>query len=232
MSVFKVIQPTSPFELIPRETLQSEALTCEALGLLCHLQSLPLDWTLNMAYLEKRLQAKREKTRRVVKVLLDAGYMVRIKRYAEKSQSLANGKKVKGGSFRYDYFISTDRAALPRGDNCSPEAEYPAADGPSSDNPSLFNRTSKQENTLLKSTHTPDALPSRGIVDGDRIIINGECVATRSSMQVRIEHQSRENGISLEQAWQSISQEILDYYANHHESPPPKKAARQGRGEF
>jgi len=46
----------------------------------------------------------------------------------------------------------------------------------------------------------------------DRVIVDGELLATRSSMQTRIEQRAKEKDISFDDAWASIAQEIVDYH--------------------
>lgn len=90
MSIIKNISSEKPFEVIPRELLQScdkkrkdsnnKALSLEAIGLLCNLQSYPEGWELHKTELYNRYEKNgKSKVMRIWDELVEAGYIIQFK---------------------------------------------------------------------------------------------------------------------------------------------------------
>lgn len=66
----------------------------------------------------------------------------------------------------------------------------------------------------------------------DKVELNGEVVATRNSMQKSIERRAQEQSISLDDAWEQISREILAYHSkpgtDKKELQPQATAGKRG----
>ena len=66
------------FTTLPNETLQSENITPEALGVLCRLCSLPEDWFVSKEWLQKKTKGcGRDKLTRIFKELQELGFIVK-----------------------------------------------------------------------------------------------------------------------------------------------------------
>jgi hypothetical protein len=71
------------YTVIPNSILQNNNLTLEAIGLLCHLLSLPPDWVVYKSQLSERLKIGRERFNRIFKELTDNGYIISIRKVSE-----------------------------------------------------------------------------------------------------------------------------------------------------
>lgn len=89
-----------PYDPFPRRIAQDERLSPEALGLLCHLYSLPHDWEIYITYLENRFGWGRVVRRRVMGECVSAGYL-------ELVQPRGQGGVVTGSHYRM-----TDKLSL------------------------------------------------------------------------------------------------------------------------
>lgn len=92
MSIIKNITNEKPFEVIPRELLQScdkkrkdtdsKALSLQAIGLLCNLQSYPEDWEIHKTELYNRYEKNgRRQVQNAWNELVDSNYIVQFKVY-------------------------------------------------------------------------------------------------------------------------------------------------------
>ncbi|WP_436949283.1 DnaD domain protein [Staphylococcus shinii] len=104
MSIIKNISNEKPFEVIPRELLQScdkkrkdtnnKALSLEAIGLLCNLQSYPEGWELHKTELYNRYEKNgKSKVMRIWDELVEAGYIIQFKIRS-------------GNNYEYHYYFS------------------------------------------------------------------------------------------------------------------------------
>jgi hypothetical protein len=66
------------FVTVPNRVLDDKRLSLEAKGLLCWLLARPNDWTFKLALIGPFLNVGRDKTERLFRVLIDAGYVDRI----------------------------------------------------------------------------------------------------------------------------------------------------------
>jgi hypothetical protein len=84
-TIFRIARDREhPFTSVPNALAQDNSLSFEARGLLLYLLSKPDDWTVQMHDLELAApKTGEEKVRRIVKELLDAGYMERVTSHDE-----------------------------------------------------------------------------------------------------------------------------------------------------
>jgi hypothetical protein len=84
-TIFRIARDREhPFTSVPNALAQDKSLTYEARGLLLYLLSKPDDWVVRMHDLELAApKTGEEKVRRIVKELLDAGYLERITSHDE-----------------------------------------------------------------------------------------------------------------------------------------------------
>ncbi len=69
---------SSNFTLIQNITIRDQSLTFEATGLLIFMLSLPEDWVIHKSWLQdQKLKCGRDKLNRLMKELIDAGYVVK-----------------------------------------------------------------------------------------------------------------------------------------------------------
>ncbi len=78
MSIIKT-PPASPYEVLPRSTLQDKSIPLDAKGVLVFLLSLPPTWTLSVAWLRDQFDLGELKTARLMKDLERAKYLRRQK---------------------------------------------------------------------------------------------------------------------------------------------------------
>ena len=104
---------TRNFAVLSREVFMDERLSPEALGVLCYLRQLPNDWTVSQDHLRTRFKAGKDKMQRIVRELIDAGWMIR-------QAARTNGRGTFAGS---DYIVNDEPAAPP------PQPENQAAVG-------------------------------------------------------------------------------------------------------
>lgn len=104
MSIIKNISNEKPFEVIPRDLLQScdkkrkntdsKPLSLEAIGLLCNLQSYPEGWELHKTELYNRYEKNgKSKVMRIWNELVEAGYIIQFKIRS-------------GNNYEYHYYFS------------------------------------------------------------------------------------------------------------------------------
>jgi hypothetical protein len=63
------------FAIIPQAVFRTESMSFEAIGLHCYLLSLPNDWVVNDAQLQKKGGIGRHAFNRIVKELVDLGWL-------------------------------------------------------------------------------------------------------------------------------------------------------------
>ncbi len=103
MAIFKA-NVANQFTQIPNETLQDPSLSFEAKGLLALILSLPSDWEIHKTWLqEQAANCGRDKLKRLIKELTDAGYMVKKAKQDE-------GGKMAG----WDWFVYPLKQPQPR----------------------------------------------------------------------------------------------------------------------
>jgi hypothetical protein len=76
----------SRFTVVPNEPVNDEALTFEALGLLTYLLSRPDNWQVKLSQLRIRGGLGRDKAQKLMRQLIDAGYVVRRQARVENSK--------------------------------------------------------------------------------------------------------------------------------------------------
>lgn len=78
MSIIKT-PPTSPYEVLPRSTLQDKSIPLDSKGLLVFLLSLPPSWSLSVIWLREQFDLGELKMARLLKDLERARYLKRYK---------------------------------------------------------------------------------------------------------------------------------------------------------
>lgn len=117
------------YTVIGNEVFSDESLDLDALGLLCYLRSRPHDWNISTEHLRRRFGCGPEKMQRLVRALIDTGWVQR--------HELPRGPRGTYGGFEYVVLDEPER--LDPGENAgetsaSPEAEKPTP-VPESDQP-------------------------------------------------------------------------------------------------
>lgn len=74
MAIFKA-RLDSNYVIISNKTAQDNRLSFEARGVLAMLLSMPDDWSVNVSWIQKQSTAGRDKVNRIIKELIDCGYM-------------------------------------------------------------------------------------------------------------------------------------------------------------
>lgn len=131
------------FHSMSRALSQDESLSAEAIGVMAYLLSKPDDWEAQPTDVERRFKIGRDKRRRIVKELEDAGYMERI-------ETRTNGK--------FDYSITIHETPLPKHLRTkeSTRIDKPSTDEPCTGKPSTVNTSTymiidRQETDLQKT---------------------------------------------------------------------------------
>ena len=126
---------TANFTTVPNGLVNDSQLSAEATGVLLYLLSKPFDWTVQIKHLQKRFSCGRDRVRRILKELEEAGYLVR----------LLNREEVSGRYSKVDFEVFDK----PQSENPSPETENPSRETPPPENPPLTKDRAlqKKENT-------------------------------------------------------------------------------------
>lgn len=74
MAIFKA-RLDSNYVIISNKTAQDNRLSFEARGVLAMLLSMPDDWSVNVAWIQKQSKAGRDKVNRIINELIECGYM-------------------------------------------------------------------------------------------------------------------------------------------------------------
>jgi hypothetical protein len=122
-----------PFAQIPNKVLRDPSLSLKAKGLLSILLSLPSDWSIYKTQLPSFSKDGRDATTGAFDELVDAGYIVVIRRHNSKGQFAGN-----------DYVVYSEPA--------TPITENPLSDKPISDNPSLQIQNLQTKNIQTQNT--------------------------------------------------------------------------------
>ncbi len=118
------------FTVVNNSIFNDERLSMEALGLLTWLLSKPDNWHVIQSHIASVFKIGRDKTYRVIRELIDCGYLVkRLNRDEE-------------GEFSGITYILYDN---PPNIDVSPLTDFPDADKPNAENPRLVKTNSKQE---------------------------------------------------------------------------------------
>jgi hypothetical protein len=105
----------SRFTVVPNEPINDEALTFEALGLLSYLLSRPDNWQVKLSQLRIRGGLGRDKAQKLMRQLIDAGYVVRRQDRSQTSKQFKDWE-----------YIVYDCPQLQK-DDAEPEPENPVA---------------------------------------------------------------------------------------------------------
>jgi len=96
MAIYKA-HINKEFLTLSNKTAQDSRLSFEARGVLVLLLSMPSDWSVNIAWIQKQSNAGRDKVSRIISELVDCGYM-------RKDQP----RSQKGAFTSQDYFVYAD----------------------------------------------------------------------------------------------------------------------------
>jgi len=135
-----------PYVIINKEIFLSQFLTLKAKGLLGYLLSLPDDWKISSRHLAKVLNVDLHTILRILKELMDAGYVRRTEIKNEKKQFAS-----------YDYEVAespifgTLKESLPHGEN-------PHGGKPHAENPHVNNRDIDIQSNKDKDIYAPPAV--------------------------------------------------------------------------
>lgn len=138
-------RPSDNFAQISNVALADERLSFRARGVLAYLLSRPVGWTATSEGLSKQAKEGRDAVRTALNELLDAGYLIRVKRHDERGQWVT------------DVHV-TD----------SPATENQASANQSSANQALSTKKETQEEVLTPST------PLRGAAKARALSYSGE----------------------------------------------------------
>lgn len=133
----------TPFVLINKESLQDKSISWQAKGLLAYLLSLPDNWQILVADLANRSKNGRDSTAAILKELIDAGYIERIRCKNEKNQ-------FEGYSYTVFDTPQTEK----------PFTENSKTDFPNTGNPTLINNNISKE-TLTKKPKSEETPPHK-----------------------------------------------------------------------
>lgn len=122
------------YTIIGNRCLQDETLSAESLGVLCYLLGKPNDWQVMMADLMRRFGCGRDKMQRIIRELIEVGYVHR-------EQAREAGAF---GSTRYVVYSDPD-SPQPENPVTAPQPEKPATAKPAPGNPPLLNTESNKE---------------------------------------------------------------------------------------
>lgn len=120
------------FTVLPNEIFAS-GLSLEAIGMLSILLSLPHNWVLRKSALPNKMKIGKEKCRRIMSELEDAGYVVSAKTVD------------KNGRINYEHVVYDSPFGGGKNDDL-PSSENPSTVDLSTANPATYKRNSKQRN--------------------------------------------------------------------------------------
>jgi len=133
MTIFRV-QKRENFVVLDKGFLNDQNLSWQAKGLLAYMLSLPNDWEFNMKDLQNRSTNGRDSTYKIMKELIEAGYVTRI-------------EKRNSGKFGKVEYIVHETKQTPHTEK--PETGNPYTEKPYPENPTLLNNN----NTKNKLTN-------------------------------------------------------------------------------
>jgi len=94
-------QHIPPYDMVLRQAMQDHQLSWEATGMLAYLISLPNGWAVKIEHIAKLRSAGRDRVRRILRELTDAGYLVR------------RNERRDDGTFRYVTYLYQNPAENP-----------------------------------------------------------------------------------------------------------------------
>jgi hypothetical protein len=123
------------YTVIGNRPMNDERLSAEALGLLTYLLSRPDDWNVVPSQLATRFNCGRDKMQRIIRELVDAGYIVRLRVRNVKEKTFA----------RTEYLVFDEPEAVGEHPEAygQPQPEKPSPAFPSPANPPLLNKDKK-----------------------------------------------------------------------------------------
>lgn len=128
----------SSYTIVPNIVLNDEALTYDAIGLLCYLLSKPDNWTVQLEQLRHRGGIGRDKARKLINLLIHAGYITRRKVRDPESQAFVSDEYVVFDEpFPDDQKVSNlEVDTKPAPESQSVAIQEPAPEKPAPENPS------------------------------------------------------------------------------------------------
>lgn len=141
MTIYRINKKDN-YVVLDKGFLQDKTLSWQAKGLLAYMLSLPNDWVFNMKDLQNRSKNGRDATYRIMKELIEAGYVTRV-------------ENRDGGKFEKVEYIVHEVKQSPRTENpdtVPPYTENPYPENPYPENPPLLNNN----NTNYKNTNNDD----------------------------------------------------------------------------
>jgi hypothetical protein len=193
-------------------------LSLEAIGLLCHLLSLPHDWVIYKTQLHKRVGIGRDKLNNVFKELQESGYILSVK------------KQNSTGNFEYDHIVyDVPYNGEPHTENpqhfrqfttepltCLPFTAEPLTDEPYTVEPLTVNKT-----LLSKQEESKQILNKQVVNKTIQLDVYPTFEDFWTTYDKKIERPKSEK------AWNKISQsdkeKIMAYLPRYVESTPEKK---------
>jgi len=136
------IKKKDNYVVLDKGFLHEKTLSWQAKGLLAYMLSLPNDWEFNMNDLKNRSKNGRDATYRIMKELIEAGYVTRV-------------ENRDGGKFGKVEYIVYEVKQSPRTENpdtVTPYTENPYTENPYPENPTLLNNNT----TNYKNTNNDD----------------------------------------------------------------------------
>lgn len=141
MTIYRINKKDN-YVVLDKGFLQDKTLSWQAKGLLAYMLSLPNDWEFNMKDLKNRSKNGRDATYRIMKELIEAGYVTRV-------------ENRDGGKFEKVEYIVHEVKQSPRTENpdtVPPYTENPYPENPYPENPTLLNNN----NTNYKNNNNDD----------------------------------------------------------------------------
>lgn len=200
------------YSILPNETLNDEGLGFEALGLLGYLLAKPEDWTVRIADLMRQGGIGRDKCRRLLAKLEEAGYLVR-----ERTRDDATGRM---GEIDYVVFDSPNMEYAPRPENqdvvISPRPEKPRPGNPAPVNQTHTKDLSSTKDLSVQSTDAQDLFE--------------EPKKPKRKTSLPPDCPTKEDQDKAREYWKSVSrsdisrdmQNICDQFRAHHEAQETK----------
>lgn len=140
--------PRKGFVVLYRSAAQDDRLSLEARGLLVMMASLPDNWSYSETGLASKAGCGRQKINRILRELIDAGYLLREQRHGER------------GKFSSCTYVLQEEAPARRPEK-APLYEKPSTGSPSTVKPSTGFQALKNKEEKNKEINTP-LTPQRG----------------------------------------------------------------------
>ncbi len=136
MTIYR-IEKKENYVVLDKGFLHDRELSWQAKGLMAFMLSMPNDWVFNMKDLQNRSKNGRDATYRIMKELIEAGYVTRV-------------ENRDGGKFGKVEYVVHEVKQSPHTENPDTEKPYPGKPYP--ENPTLLNNN----NTNYKNTNNND----------------------------------------------------------------------------